>query len=242
MMRAKLIAELRPALIAVGFLLMASKLLAVTLTPFPLLAGFFAAFAVYFADHELPKKHRLAWPGILLASLGFGFFAWKSNQLSWMGIGFYVLLSFAYVFRWFPGKRRLQDFPRLRVLAIAGGWAALPLLLNAFTLHRSSGLYLIGMTAFMLPAIVWSDLADANSDQRAGRKTLAVSLSERGRTRLILSALLLALACCSLPSLQAMLPGPLIYLGFFRFFNRQPQYSDWVLLWPLIGSIDVLVT
>lgn len=235
-MPAKLIEEVRPALIAVGFILMAATLVDFALNSFTLLAGFSAAFAVYLADHELPKKNKAAWPGVAVASAIFGFFAWQSGQLSWIAIGFYILLSFAYVFRWFPGKRRLQDFSILRVLAISGGWAALPLLLDGFPLTSSSLIYILGMATFMLPAIVWSDVADAESDDKVGRKTLAATLSKKGKTLLILSALSLSILCFSLPGLHPMLPGPVIYLFLFRFLNRHPQHSDWVLLWPLLGS------
>jgi len=235
-MPAKLIEEVRPALIAVGFFLMAATLVDFVLNSFTILAGFSAAFAVYLADHELPKKNKGAWPGIAVASALFGLFAWKSGQLSWIAIGFYTLLSFAYVFRWFPGKRRLQDFLIMRVLAIAIGWAALPLLLDGFLLTRSSLVYITGMAAFVLPAIFWSDVADTESDDKAGRRTLAVTLSIKRRTLLILSALSLSILCFSLPRLHPMLPGPVLYLFLFRFLNRHPQHSDWVLLWPLAGS------
>ncbi len=240
-MPAKGIQELRPALIAIGFLAMPAMLFDFQLKAETLLAGFFAAFAVYLADHLLPAGNKGTWPLIGLCSTAFAGFAWRSQQFSFPGLLFYIFLALVYVLPLLPGKKRLQDIPILRVIAIVTGWACIPMLLMPFPYRVASVIYLVGVSAFMFPAVLWSDLADRGEDQKSGRLTWSTQLQTQKRTSLILCTLLLSGLCFSLPGLRIMLPAPLLYLFNISRLNRHPHHSDWVLLWPFIGSFSLLL-
>lgn len=232
-----LLPELRPALIAIGFLLMPAGLFDIPLKSSTLAAGFFAAFAVYLADHRLPDKEAYTWPLILLCSAAFGIAGVMSRQMALAGILCYIVLALSYVLPLFPGPKRLQDFPLARLLAVVGGWAGIPLLLHAFPHTLSALIYLAGIGALMLPAVMWSDQADAVEDQTAGRLTWSMRQSPRRRLILTRAALTLSLLCFSLPGLRLMLPAPLLYWAASPGLNRHPEYADWILLWPLLGSV-----
>ena len=236
-MPVKGIEELRPALIAIGFLGMPAALFDFQLKWETFLAGFFAAFVVYLADHLLPAKDKVTWPLILLFSVAFGSFALRSGQFSLSGVLFYILLALFYVLPLLPGKKRLQDFPLPRVMAVVGAWAGLPLILKPFPIAIESGVYLAGMCATMLPAVLWSDKADAEDDQTAERHTWSTQINDRTRTYIIHLSLFIAIVCFSIPPLNLMLPVPLLYLLASPGLKRHPHHSDWFLLWPLIGCV-----
>ncbi|MDF3128046.1 hypothetical protein P0Y35_02435 [Kiritimatiellaeota bacterium B1221] len=236
-MPAKQIEEIRPALIAIGFLAMPAKLFHFPLHAETLLAGFFAAFAVYLADHQLPAPKPHSWPLILGCSALFAGFAWRSEQFYFPGILFYILLALVYVIPLLPQKKRLQDIPVLRVTAIVTGWACIPLLMFPFPHSGHAFIYLLGMSSWMLPAVIWSDLADKEDDLATGRLTWILSKSPRQRRQIVLSALMLSLGCFIAGEFWIMVPAPLLYAVGFRFLNHHPQHSDWILLWPLIGQI-----
>jgi hypothetical protein len=239
MMHAKWLEDLRPALIAVGFLLMPARLFAYGLRPATLAAGFFAAFAVYFADHSLPAHSKWAWPVIVISSAVFLWMFFLSGQFSVPGIMGYVGLALLYVLPVLPGRKRLQDFPILRVLAVVCGWSLMPLLVRDFRISPLTLMYIWGMAALLLPALLWSDLADADTDHRHGRNTWSMGLTRRNRNGLLIGFLLLSVLCFSHPQLRLLLPVPLLYLAGLPFFNRHPQYSDWVLLWPLLSGMFI---
>ncbi|MGA0334021.1 MAG: hypothetical protein ACO3N7_10790 [Kiritimatiellia bacterium] len=228
------IQELRPALIAVGILEISGRIFSFTPQSETLLAIFLAGFTVYLADHSLPSRSGWTWPLLLLCSGAVAGSLYLSAQVSIPGVVLYVLLALLYVLPLMPRRRRLQDFPHLRTLAVVGGWAGIPFLLEPFPLHARSLIYLLGMAGFLLPALLWSDLADSREDQAARRKTWSTLLSPEQRILLSLLALGLSVLCFSLPDLRIMLPGPLLYLAGFRIWERHPRHSDWVLLWPLV--------
>lgn len=232
MMPAKWIQEIRPALIAVGFLQMAGHLLGPPLSFHTRSAIFFAAFSVYLADHFF----RSLWPLLVITSGAFLWTGYRADPLRWPVIAGYILLAFAYVFPLFPGKKRLQDFPWARVVAVVGGWALIPFILKDFSFSTLRLLYVLGIAATMIPALIWSDLADAKQDQEEGRLTWTMQRSKRQLTWISNGALLISCLCFSPGSLRILLPLPLLYLAFSGYLNRHPQHSDWILLWPFVGS------
>ncbi|WFB34397.1 hypothetical protein P3T73_09510 [Kiritimatiellota bacterium B12222] len=238
MMPVKGIQELRPALIAVGFLHLAATTFHFDISLSTYIAIFLAAFTVYSADHLLPGRSKWTWPCILtLASAFVGSAIWSSQFNFAIMLG-YILLAIAYVLPLFPQHRRLQDFPRGRVLAVSLGWACMPLVMTSFPFDAESTLYLLGFAGIMLPAILWSDLSDAHEDQQQHRITWSLMLGEHSRKLIILASLIFSLCCFASSTLfYGILSMPLLYLIASPCFHRHPQHSDWFLLWPLFLSL-----
>lgn len=232
--------ELLPALIALGFLYIPASRFAFDLNRYSALAIVTAAFAVYYADHHLghptPFPRRCA---IVFLSCGFLYFLILSKQLSLVGVAIYILMSLLYVFPVFPERKRLQDFPRIRVLAIGIGWTALPFLHHEFPINWTSGFYLSGVAGCLIPNILWSDLADADADRISGRRTWAMGLPPTRLIWVVRLSLFASLLCFAVTRTYLMIPLPLACLLLETTFReaRQAGKADWILLWPLLAAV-----
>ncbi|MDA3872493.1 MAG: hypothetical protein PF795_00840, partial [Kiritimatiellae bacterium] len=243
-MRARLptngLREALPALIALGLVFFPASRFGFDLNRYSALAIFTAAFAVYFTDHRLESPTPIPIRCIIgLLTCGFLYVLSMSYQLSLQGVAVYILMSMLYVFPVFPGKERLQDFPRIRVLAIGMGWTALPLLHHEFQINWTCGFYLLGVAGCLIPNILWSDLADAEADRLSGRTTWAMKLSASSIQWVVRISLFLSLLCFALSRTYLMLPLPLAYLLLESTFRdpRQADKADWILLWPLLAVL-----
>ncbi|MEX2606482.1 MAG: hypothetical protein WD708_03980 [Kiritimatiellia bacterium] len=231
--------EILPALIALGFLYFPATRFGFDLNRTSAMAICTAAFAVYFADHRLKPPTPLSTRCIIgIAACGFLYFLAQSKQLSLMGVAVYILMSLLYVFPVFPQRRRLQDLPRIRVLAICAGWTALPLLHHEFPFSWSGGGYLSGVAGCLLPNILWSDFADADTDRLSGRFTWAMTLSPAGIQWIVRISLFVSLLCFAASRTYLMLPLPPACLLLESTFRnpRQADKADWILLWPLLAA------
>jgi len=236
--------EVLPALIAVGLLRATARRYDLDLPLQVDLVALTGALAVYSADHLLgtraPNRFRWETRFSLVALYGLVLLAalWTAPGLRLPMIPLYVALSFLYVFPLCPGRYRLQDLPLPRVAAIVGGWAALPFLLRVLPVDQTAFVYVLGLAFFLLPDVLWSDLADKAHDAAAGRPTLAHRLSPGqirwiGRVSLLLSAA--ALHAARAP---ALVPGPLLFLAAQELLPRRifAPRVDLLLLWPLLAS------
>lgn len=234
------IREVLPAFIALGLLYFPATHFEFDLNRFSALAIFTAALAVYFADHRLENPATFPARCITgLVSISFLYFLNVSEQLSLVGVSVYILMSLLYVFPVFPGKKRLQDLPRIRVLAIGAGWASLPLLHHEFPINWTSGGYLMGIACCLIPNILWSDLADAKTDRLSGRPTWVVNLSPIGIRWTLQISLFASLMFFAVSRIYLMFPLPLAYLLLESTFRnpRQANKADWILLWPLFAAL-----
>lgn len=229
--------EILPALIALGFLTFPASRFGFDLNRYSALAIVTAAFAVYFADHHLAPSTPFPTRCVIgLLSSTFLYFLILSEQLSLVGVAIYILISLFYVFPVFPGKKRLQDLALIRILAIALGWTALPILHHDFPIHWTSIFYLVGVAGCLIPNILWSDLADAEADRLSGRFTWAMDLPPTQLVRISRISLFASLLCFAVSRTYLMFPLPLAYLLLESTFRnpREAEKADWILIWPLL--------
>lgn len=237
--------ELPPPLIAVGLLLAAARRFDLRIDWRVGGVALLGALCVYGADHLLGTRRperlkpdlRFLW--ILLGSaLLLGLF-YTGDHLSGPAVTAYLLLSQLYVFPLLPGRRRLQDFPLPRFLAILAGWTLLPFLLRDFGLTPVSGLYLAATALYLGCDILWSDFADLEHDRSAGRPTLAERLTDRSLLWICRSGLAVSAGLFTLSEAYAMAAGPLLFLAGQELLppERFGKRSDWFLLWPLIAVL-----
>lgn len=235
------------ALIAWGFLLSAARHRDVPASPALQLLVICAALAVYGLDRTGPfsPEDRINAPGrcawltrhprlqratILLALLGLLAALTRVSTHTRLAAAAYALFAAAYARPLLPGRKRLQDLPRLKRPAIILGWALLPALLPG-PLSLPWILYRAG---WLLPNVLWSDWLDHPGDHHSPRPPPPL------RTSLLalLPTLLLGARIHAGPDLA----GPALYtLLLLTLAPRHPlpfaRHQDLLLLTPALISV-----
>lgn len=236
--------EAPPPLIAWGYLLTASRLTGPPLAFDVMAVCMLGALCVYGVDHGLDAHQGRSSPfapflWTLVAAAG-GWIVWtalRSPHLRASVVIGYILLACLYVFPWFPGGRRLQDFPRWRTLAICLGWTALPLLARGIPLDPPPLLFMTAWCGFLAPNVWLNDAAHAAEDQRRGRPTWAGTLSLPRLRRLCLGSLILSAVFFAVSRGHPALVGaPILFAAVLLGKGplRTAILADWILCLPLV--------
>jgi hypothetical protein len=168
--------------IAWGFLLSAARWQGESAPPALQLLVFCAAVAVYGLDRTgnfspedrinapdrcewLGRHRRLQWAVILTALAGVLISLTQVPAATRHAALGYALFAAAYARPLLPGRKRLQDFARIKLPCIVLGWALLPALQPdlfdpAWTLYR------IG---WLIPNVLWSEWLDHPGDRKTPR-------------------------------------------------------------------------
>ncbi|MCC5845836.1 MAG: hypothetical protein JJU05_16430 [Verrucomicrobia bacterium] len=216
------------ALIAWGFLLSAARWRGIDPAPALQLLVFCAALAVYGLDRTggfspedrrnapdrcawLTRHRALQTAVILLALLGLLLALTRVSTHTRLTATAYVLFAAAYARPLLPGKKRLQDFPRLKLPCIVLGWALLPAL-NPDLFSLPWTLYRV---LWLIPNVLWSEWLDHPGDHQTDRPAPPL----RASLLLLAATLLYGLHIQAGPDL----PAPALYtLALLLIAPRRP--------------------
>jgi hypothetical protein len=239
--------ELPPPLIAIGILYTTAHFSQTAVPPALLTVGALGAFCVYAADHFAGTRRPQGWPNSWrfwlaagLCSSSILLITLYSPALRPPMVIAYMMLAWSYVIPLRTGGPRLQDLPRLRTLAVCGGWTLIPLISREVTLTAKTLGFLLAWGAFLTPSVLLNDAAAHTSDQLAGRETWA-GRQPISRIRLICTLSLIgsALLFQAVGAEKAMWIPPLSLWIFFLTtpLQRASRMADGFLCLPLVLSL-----
>lgn len=248
--------NLHIGLIAVGFLLSAGRWANLAVSPALITLVFFAGLLVYGADRtgagspedalNQPERyrwhqvHRKGFRGMLAFSFVFVAVCWWLVPADTRAASaLYAILAVGYTRPLLPGRRRLQDFPRLKFLCAVGGWACIPFLISGFGSGGPAWLWTMYRAGWLGVNFAWSEWRDAEGDVAAGRKNLFAGKSPGWMRRLGRGFLAGTLVMGFWTGAGVDLFGPLVFWAAQETFGKKrprlfAELADLPLLFTLV--------